>query len=55
MLTVQQISELDLNLYKPTIARKVPTKIKRMDSFSATNIKEARLHQAEHPNVLPTS
>jgi hypothetical protein len=45
-------------LYTPTIAREMPMKIERWNSFSATSATQgskARLHQTEHPNALPAS
>ena len=41
--------------YVPTIARMMPLKIKRRNSFSATNDEKARLHQTKPPNALPAS
>lgn len=39
-------------LYTPTIARVVPMKNERWNSFSATNQVKAHLHQTEHPNAF---
>jgi hypothetical protein len=49
---------LKIELDAPTVARVMPIKIKRRDSFSVTNAsqrKQARLHQTEPPNALPAS
>jgi hypothetical protein len=51
----EQFRQITFEPYEPTIARMVPLKIKRRNSFSATNDEKARLHQTEPPNALPAS
>ena len=53
--TLRLQERLIIELYTPTIAREMPMKNKRWDSFSATNQVKARLHQTKPPNALPAS
>jgi hypothetical protein len=46
---------LAIELDTPTMARGMPTKIKRRAGFPAANQVKGRLHQTEHPNAMPAT
>jgi hypothetical protein len=46
---------LELNLYAPTKAPGVPMEMSAWTASRLRTLREARLHQTEHPNALPAS